>query len=391
MNQLFSSFVEQVKSENRYRDFLTIDKTNDSPIIAKYKNKEVIVWCSNDYLCMSKNSHVKQAAINAINNYGTGAGGTRNISGSNSLVDELESLVAKLHNKESGMVFTSGFITNQSVLSSIIKIIPDIFIFSDQCNHASIIDGLKFSKNKAIFKHNNVKDLEEKIKITSSEQEIKHKIIVVESVYSMNGNICDLNGVVEIAKKYGALIYLDEVHGVGLYGKNGGGISQELGLESEIDIIQGTFGKAFGCIGGYISSSKNIVSAIRSVARGFIFSTSLPPMVLAANIKSVSHLINSETERTEMKKNVELLKSKLKIAGIDILDNNSHIIPVMVRDPVKAKMVSKTLLEEYNIYIQHINYPTVPKGSERLRITVSNLHTVDMIDDLVDKLSLFLK
>jgi len=384
---VFSSFVEQVKAENRYREFSTIDKINNSPIIAKYKNKDVIVWCSNDYLCMSKNSHVKNAAINAINNYGTGSGGTRNISGNNSLVEELECLVAKLHKKEIGMVFSSGFITNQSVLSAIIKIIPSIFIFSDECNHASIIDGLKFSKNKTTFKHNDCFDLEEKIKNNKSE----HKIIVIESVYSMNGNICDLKNVVEIAKKYNALIYLDEVHAVGLYGKNGGGISQELNLESEIDIIQGTFGKAFGCIGGYISSSKNIISAIKSVAKGFIFSTSLPPMVVAASIKSVSHLMNSEVERNAMKKNVEILKSKLKACKIDIIENKSHIIPVMIRDAVKAKLISKVLLEDHGIYIQHINYPTVPKGTERLRITATNLHTTDMIDDLVEKLVLLLK
>ena len=381
-HSFFINHVQQIKSENRYREFIEIDK---SGLVPPYgycinTNKKVSIWCSNDYLCMSVHPKILAAAHDAITNYGLGAGGTRNIAGNNSEIRKLELLVAKLHNKENGLVFTSGYVANEASLSAIIKIIPGIVILSDEYNHASIIDGVKTSRDKMIFKHNDLTDLEEKLSKLSYEQP---KMIIFESVYSMTGTISDIKGTVALAKKYNAMTYIDEVHAVGMYGNTGAGISEQLDIAHQIDIIQGTLGKAFGIIGGYITGQGDLIDAIRLTAKGFIFTTALPPVISASASASINHLIASDFERKAMHNNVRLLREELMKRGIEYMQNDSHITPVVIGDPEKAKQISWKLLNEYDMYVQHINYPTVAKGTERIRITVGPNHTGAMIENFV--------
>ena len=389
--KLFQSVIDQLTAQNRYRDFLDISRIcGQFPWAVNNKNgRKITVWCSNDYLGLGQNQLAIDAAAAALKQFGVGSGGTRNISGSNHPLIELEQQVAKLHSKEAGLVFSSGYVANEAAISSLAKIIPNLVIFSDQKNHASIISGIKHSKlEKQIFRHNDMEHLEELLKSYPLE---RPKIIIFESVYSMDGHFGKASEIINLAKKYQTLTYIDEVHGVGIYGKNGAGLCEELGLADQIDIIQGTFAKAFGGVGGYIAASGTIINAIRSVASGFIFTTSMPPSIAAAVKANIQHIINSPSLRELHRQKVLKLKQKLAENNIKIINNQSHIISVMINDALKAKQISQSLLENHNIYIQHINYPTVAVGSERLRIIITPLHSDEMIDDLIVALNKILK
>ena len=388
--QHFIDATNQLKAQNRYREFVAITRIcNEFPFAINNKNKQkIIVWCSNDYLAMSQNRNAIDQAKLALDNYGVGSGGTRNISGNHNLITKLETEIAKLHNKESGLVFSSGYVANDATIQALAKIIPSLVIFSDQKNHASIIAGVRNSKlTKYIFQHNNLIDLENKLQ----QLDINiPKIIIAESVYSMDGDFGNIPAIVELAKKYQALTFIDEVHAVGLYGDNGAGLCRQWQIENEIDIIQGTFAKAFGVIGGYIAGKKAVIDAIRSFASGFIFSTSMPPSIISAIMANVDHLKNSNHERIIHQANVKLLKKKLSDAQIPIVCTDSHIISIRIGDALKAKLISQKLLNDFNLYIQHINYPTVDYGDERLRITISPLHSEEMINQLIDALKICL-
>ncbi len=383
-SNIFKSSINKLKNEGQYRNFNEIErKAGEHPNaswVKDSKKKNVIVWCSNDYLGMSQNKIVINSMINSIKRMGIGSGGTRNISGNSSSIVDLENELANLHSKEKAVVFSSGYVANESTISTLLNLLDNVVVFSDEKNHASIISGIKKSGAvKEIFKHNDLVHLEALIKKYS---ENKPKVIIFESIYSMDGDFGDISGISKIAKKYNALTYLDEVHAVGMYGKKGSGVSEELGLQNSIDIIQGTLGKAFGTMGGYITSSNIICDAVRSYASGYIFTTALPPALVSAACTSVCYLKNSDIERKLQQKNTMTLKTYLTKENINFIDNKSHIVPVMVNNPVKCKEISNILLNEFNHYIQPINYPTVPIGTERLRITPGPLHTEKMISDL---------
>jgi 5-aminolevulinate synthase len=381
----FQSALKKIKAEGRYRVFTEVNCSPlDKASAIVFGSKQVTLWCSNDYLGMSKNSEVVQSLSQSALQFGVGSGGTRNISGNSSKIVELENLVADLHCKEAGLVFTSGYIANHSTLSTIAEIINDCVVFSDEHNHASIIHGIRSSKlSKEIYKHNDMADLEYKLQLYPLSCP---KIIVFESVYSMSGKIPDIRKICALAKQYNALTYIDEVHSVGLYGEKGAGIAAELGLQDQIDFIQGTFAKAYGVVGGYIAASKNLVDSIRSYSPGFIFTTSLPPAIAAAAITSVQYLRRNSVEREGLMKMVNRIKVKLQATGIEIVNNHTHIIVIMIRDPHKCNRVYQRLLHDYGIYIQGINYPTVPKGEERLRITPGPFHNDEMVEKLVSAL-----
>ena len=383
--QFFDSAIQQLKQENRYRNFINISRLcGEFPYaINNHNQQKVIVWCSNDYLGMGQNQVSINSAQEALQKYGLGAGGTRNISGNNQPVVELEQVVANLHNKEKAIICSSGYITNDTAIQALHQIIPNLVIFSDSKNHASIISGIKNSKaKKHIFSHNNLLELEEQLKLYPKNQP---KLIIFESVYSMDGDFGDIAGIVDLAKKYQALTYIDEVHAVGIYGQ-ASGLSKQLNLHHQLDFIQGTFGKAFGVFGGYLTGNQVAIDAIRSYASGFIFSTALPPVLAVAIKENILHLQNSNQEREILFKNVVYLKQKLQQTNIKIFNNQSHIVSVLVGNAYKAEQISKILLNKHNIYVQHINYPTVTKNDERLRITATSLHTFAMIDDLVSAL-----
>lgn len=317
---------------------------------------------------------------------GVGSGGTRNIGGTHNPIVELEKELADLHNKEAGLVFTSGYISNDASISTLANLLPNCVMFSDQENHASIIEGIRRSNcDKYVYKHLNAEDLENKLKLVDIN---RPKIILFESVYSMDGCISPIEKICDLADKYNAITYIDEVHAVGLYGKRGGGICEQLGIMDRLSIIEGTLAKGFGVIGGYITGSNLIIDAIRSYAAGFIFTTSLPPSLAAAATTSIRHLKNSSKEREGLHRNALKLKEKLSKANIPFIENESHMVPVMVKDPLLSRKVSEILLDEFSIFVQHINYPTVPKGTERLRITPTPMHTDNMIDNLVEALSI---
>jgi len=395
MSQNFEKYfikaIEDLKSENRYREFVDIARIcGEFPFAINKKNgKKIVVWCSNDYLGMGQNPEAISQAKKALEDYGIGSGGTRNISGNSSPINDLEKTVANLHHKESGLVFSSGYVANDGTIQALVKIIPDLIIFSDAKNHASIIAGVRNSgAKKHVFRHNDLNHLEELLKNYDLSQP---KLIVFESVYSMDGDFGKIVEIVEIAKKYQALTYIDEVHAVGLYGESGAGLCEKLAIQNQIDIIQGTFAKGYGSIGGYITSSKIIIDAIRSYASPFIFSTSIPPSIAVASKVNVEHLIKSKIERQKLFTNVAEVKKRLLQNKINIFENNSHIISVRIGDAKKAKIISQKLLENFNIYVQHINYPTVAKGDERLRITASALHNQEMIDNLILALTQIIK
>ncbi len=385
---VFEQAIQNLKSENRYRVFTELGRhAGEFPRATQHTENgtnEVIIWCSNDYLGMGQNPKVLAAMKEAVDTYGAGAGGTRNISGNTHLICELEKELADLHQKESSLVFTSGFVSNDATISTLGKLLPGAVILSDELNHASMIDGVRHAGcEKIIFRHNDVADLEAKLQTIDPD---RPKIIAFESVYSMDGDISPMKEICDLADKYNAITYLDEVHAVGLYGPRGGGIAEREGLMDRITIMEGTLGKAFGIVGGFITSSTNIVDAIRSYASGFIFTTSLPPVISAGALASVKHLKSSQAERKAHQERAATLKSLLREAGLPVMQTPTHIVPVMVYDAALCKQASDMLLEDYGIYIQPINFPTVPRGEERLRITPSPLHDDQMMGSLVHAL-----
>ncbi len=383
-----------VITEGRYRTFANITRScGDFPHATFFDEfgveKKITVWCSNDYLGMGQNKVVIESIKSTLDTTGGGSGGTRNISGTTSHHVLLESKIAELHCKESALLFSSGYVANDATLATLSKLIPDLVVLSDEGNHASMIEGIRHGGSaKMIFKHNDIKDLEDKLIKLGNE---KNKIIVFESVYSMDGDIGWIKEICDLAEKYNALTYIDEVHAVGLYGENGAGIAEKLNQLERIDIIEGTLAKAYGLIGGYIAGDRNLVDAIRSYAPGFIFTTSLPPSIAAGAYKSIEYLQHSDVERKMMHDNVNIIKNRLNSLQLPLIKNNSHIIPILVGDPVTTKKVTDQLLSEFNIYVQPINYPTVPKGTERLRITASPFHKKHDIDHLVNSLDIIWK
>ena len=386
MKNHFLSALSKIKAEGRYRIFTELKgySSNSVKAYSVKHDKDITLWCSNDYLSMSKNPTVIDALAKGAYEFGVGSGGTRNISGTSNAIINVEKEISDLHNKDAALVFTSGYIANQATLSTISKIIPNFVIFSDQNNHASIIYGIKESNlEKVIFNHNDMGDLESKLKEYPPECP---KIIVFEAVYSMSGVVANVGKICELAKKYNALTYVDEVHSVGIYGKEGSGICEELGYQDEVDIVQGTFAKAYGVIGGYIASKHEIIDSIRCYSPGFIFTTSLPPAIAEAILCSVKYLRKSDLERNKLKNIISLLKSKLNDKGINFLQNETHIISVMINDATLCQKVYTDLLQNHNVYVQGINFPTVPKGQERLRITANPYHTEQMVNDFVNAL-----
>ncbi|MDG1375852.1 MAG: 5-aminolevulinate synthase [Yoonia sp.] len=386
---LFNAQLDALKKEGNYRYFAELErKCGKFPRAGNHVDGEVndvTVWCSNDYLGMGQNQLVIDAMCKAVQRTGTGAGGTRNISGTNHDHLLLEAELADLHNKEAALLFTSGYVSNWAALSTLGARLKNCVIVSDAGNHASMIEGIRHSRaDKVIWKHNDVADLEAKLKALPADVP---KIVAFESVYSMDGDIAPIRQIVEVAEKYGAMTYLDEVHGVGLYGPRGGGVAEQEGLMERITLIEGTLGKAYGVVGGYITGSAALCDFIRSFASGFIFTTALPPAVAAAARTSIAHLKQSDTERLQQRAQVAKLRAGLDRAGIPHMANDSHIVPVMIKDPVKTKMIADYLMTEWGIYVQPINYPTVPKGTERLRFTPSPLHTDADIAHLLNALT----
>ena len=386
---LFNAQLDALKDEGNYRYFAELERQcGKFPRAANHVDGEVndvTVWCSNDYLGMGQNQLVIDAMCEAVKRTGTGAGGTRNISGTNHDHLLIEAELADLHGKEAALLFTSGYVSNWAALSTLGSRLKDCVILSDSGNHASMIEGIRHSRaTKVIWNHNDVADLEAKLAALPAHVP---KIVAFESVYSMDGDIAPIRQIVEVAEKYGAMTYLDEVHGVGLYGPRGGGVAEQEGLMERITLIEGTLGKAFGVVGGYITGSASLCDFIRSFASGFIFTTALPPAVAAAARTSIAHLKVSQIERQQQRAQVAKLRAGLDRAGIPHMMNDSHIVPVMIKDPVKTKMLADYLMSEWGIYVQPINYPTVPKGTERLRFTPSPLHTDADIDHLLNALT----
>ncbi|AGK58278.1 5-aminolevulinic acid synthase [Hyphomicrobium denitrificans 1NES1] len=387
--QKLADAVEAVKREGRYRVFADVKRRRGAfpraDVLKGEAARPITVWCSNDYLGMGQHPAVLAAMHEAIDLVGAGSGGTRNIAGTTHYHVELEHELADLHGKEGALVFTSAFVANEAALSTLAQLLPGCIIFSDEKNHASMIAGIRNGRGpKHIFQHNDLADLEAQLKKVPRETP---KIIAFESVYSMDGHIAPIGAICDLAVKYNALTYLDEVHAVGLYGPRGGGVAERDGVMHRIDIINGTLAKGFGVMGGYIAASRTICDAIRSYAPGFIFTTSLAPAVVAGAVASIRHLKSSSIERERHQERARTLKRMLTAADIPVMSGPSHIVPVLVADPVRCKALTDVLLDRYGIYVQPINYPTVPRGTERLRLTPSPQHTNADMEHLVNALT----
>ncbi|HEX4742238.1 MAG TPA: 5-aminolevulinate synthase [Caulobacteraceae bacterium] len=382
----FEAAVAQVRREGRYRVFADLKRhCGEFPTAAwtlpSGEQRDVTVWCSNDYLGQGQNPVVLEAMHQALRDAGAGSGGTRNISGTTHHHVELEAELADLHCKEAALLFTSGYVSNEAALATLQRILPGLIIFSDELNHASMIAGIRHGGGpRQIFRHNDLAHLESLLAAAPADTP---KLVAFESVYSMDGDISDIAGTAALARKYGAMTYLDEVHAVGLYGKRGGGVSERDGVAADIDIIEGTLGKAIGVMGGYIAADAVVIDAIRSYASGFIFTTSLPPVLTAGAIASIRWLKEHDEVRARLHERSSTLKRRMAAAGLPVMPSVSHIVPVLVGDPVHCKLVSDLLLTEHAIYVQPINYPTVPRGTERLRFTPTPFHTDEMMDRLV--------
>ncbi len=388
--QHFQDRIDGVKAEGRYRYFAPLERIRGRFPKALYhapdgSKKEVTIWCSNDYLGMGQHPKVLEAAREALESCGAGAGGTRNISGTTRYHIELEESVADLHGKEAGLTFSSGYVANEGALATLGQLLPGCVIFSDSMNHASMIHGIRDSKcEKHIYRHNDTAHLETLLK---SVDPARPKIIAFESVYSMDGDISPMKETIELAGKYNALTYIDEVHAVGVYGPRGGGLAEERGLMDRIDVIEGTFGKAYGAMGGYIAGKRAVIDAIRCFASSFIFTTSLPPSVLASARAAVEHLKVSQIERQKIRMNVQMLKDMLTRADLPFMQGPTHIVPLVVGEPNCCRELTDILMREYDIYVQPINYPTVPRGTERLRLTATAAHSKEDIEKMANVLS----
>ncbi|MHA1549776.1 MAG: 5-aminolevulinate synthase [Alphaproteobacteria bacterium] len=384
----FERAVEALRDEKRYRVFADLERQVGQFPRALYRRagetREIVIWCSNDYLGMGQNNKVVCALQETAGRMGAGAGGTRNISGTNHPLVELEAELADLHAKESALVFTSGFISNEAAISTIARLLPDCLLLSDQLNHASMIEGVRRSRcQKQIWRHNDLAHLEELLKAAGSD---RAKLIVFESVYSMDGDIAPVEAVCDLADKYGAMTYIDEVHAVGMYGPRGGGITERDGVADRVDVIEGTLAKAFGTLGGYIAGESAVIDAVRSYAPEFIFTTALPPAMAAAACASIRHLKESRVEREAQQRQAARVKAALAAARLPMISSETHIVPVLVGDSQACKLASDRLLDRHGIYIQPINYPTVPRGTERLRITPTPFHDDALISALTSAL-----
>ena len=387
-NMFFADALARLRGERRYRVFADLERLAGRFPHAVWHSpqgaREVVIWCSNDYLGMGQHPKVVGAMVETATRMGTGAGGTRNIAGTNHPLVELEHELADLHGKEAALLFTSGYVSNQTGISTIASLMPNCLILSDAWNHNSMIEGVKRAGcEKMIWRHNDPGHLEELLKAAPRE---RPKLIVFESLYSMDGDVAPINQICDLAERYGAMTYCDEVHAVGMYGPRGGGIAERDDAMHRIDVIEGTLAKAFGCLGGYITGSTAMCDAVRSYAAGFIFTTALPPAICAAATAAIRHLKSSHWERERHQDRAARVKAVLAAAGIPVMPNDTHIVPVFVGDPEKCKAASDHLLADHGIYIQPINYPTVPKGSERLRITPSPYHDDALIDALAESL-----
>jgi 5-aminolevulinate synthase len=387
-SQFFRTALDRLHDERRYRVFADLERIAGRFPHAVWHSpkgaRDVVIWCSNDYLGMGQHPKVVGAMVETATRAGTGAGGTRNIAGTNHPLILLEQELADLHGKEAALVFTSGYVSNQTGIATLAKLIPNCLILSDALNHNSMIEGIRQSGcERQVFRHNDVAHLEELLRAAGRD---RPKLIVCESLYSMDGDVAPLAKICDLAERYGAMTYVDEVHAVGMYGPRGGGIAERDGVMGRIDVLEGTLAKAFGCLGGYIAASHQIIDAVRSYAPGFIFTTALPPAVCAAATAAIRHLKTSQWERQKHQDRAARVKAILGAAGLPVMPSDTHIVPVFVGDPERCKRACDLLLEDHGIYIQPINYPTVPKGSERLRITPSPYHDDRLIDQLAEAL-----
>jgi 5-aminolevulinate synthase len=384
----FSDALARLRDERRYRVFADLERQAGRFPRAVWHSpdgpRDVIVWCSNDYLGMGQHPKVIGAMVETATRMGTGAGGTRNIAGTNHPLVELERELADLHRKDAALVFTSGYVSNETGISTMAKLMPGCLILSDAFNHNSMIEGIRQSNcDKQIFRHNDMAHLEELLRAADPK---RPKLIVFETLYSMDGDCAPVNAICDLADKYGAMTYADEVHAVGMYGARGGGQAELQGAMARVDVLEGTLAKAFGCLGGYIAAKASLIDAVRSYAPGFIFTTALPPAICAAATAAIRHLKASSYERDRHQDRAARVKAVLSAAGLPVMMNDTHIVPVFVGDPEKCKEATDILLAEHGIYIQPINYPTVPKGTERLRITPSPYHEDALIDGLAEAL-----